>query len=144
MPGDYQERRMADVESTHDFSKNAAQAMILINGGAVTAMMASRSAIVNYLICKSSENIAISLKCFAVCVLCGVLMHWFERQALYNFSQRWQWLEDCKIGGMNKDIAYVIDCHEIKGQKWHLLSTCSFVASCLSFLVGCFAIASLL
>jgi hypothetical protein len=144
MSGDYQERRMLDVESTHSFSKNAAQAMILVNGGAVTAMFASQSVIVEHVLTGKNSTVATALMLFSFGVLCGVLMHWCERQALYHFGQKWQWLADLKNKGINKDVAEIIDRHESNGERWHLFSTILFIFSGLLFVGGCVSIASLM
>ncbi|HML55179.1 MAG TPA: hypothetical protein PKC79_13880 [Solidesulfovibrio magneticus] len=143
MPGDFQERRMVDVESTHNFSKNAAQAMILVNGGAVTAMFASQSEIVKKILTVENKSVACALMFFSLGVLCGVLMHWCERQALYHFSQRWQLLADFKGLKKYKVTKYIVR-HKSRGEKWHYFSALLFVLSATFFVVGCAIIAVIL
>ncbi|MHC1790906.1 hypothetical protein [Solidesulfovibrio sp.] len=128
----YQDRRQADVKSCHEFSRSAAQSVMLINGGAATAVLASKSSFIDTVFCYYGSLVAFSLCFFAVGVLFGAFMNFAERMALHGWGQFWEKKSD-----------NTFSCYTFKGKwrfraaAWHWISVSSFMLSSLSFLVGC-------
>jgi len=134
----YHDRRNIDVESTHQFSRNAAQSMILINGGAATALLASNSQLVSALLKNSKCWLAASLACFATGLALATFMHWCEREALFRFSRDWQ----LKTDEDNPELIQTeVQKQRELGDKWHRFSKWSFFSSGLFFIFGCTSIA---
>jgi hypothetical protein len=80
------QRSQTDMQNAHDYGRAAGQALLLINGGAATAILAYLSALSKDSGSKLAGPVSPALFLFAFGVVFGAAMIWCAAQALAYYS----------------------------------------------------------
>jgi hypothetical protein len=119
------ERANQDIQSANDSARAAIQAVILINGGAATAILAYLSKD-THTAPSLLHAASWSLGVYAIGVFCGVMSMWCQTQALAQFGYR----SEAKLDGDNAGAQHFLNT----GQRWLYGHWAWLVLSVLSFI----------
>jgi len=130
-----EERSHRDAEASNETGKATAQAAILINGGAATAVLAylAKDGLAPIVMCVVPSCLA----CYGVGVVLGAFMLHFRMRALDEYSVRWARV------AISDTTARIEDARANAFKYWKYSHLC-FVASMLAFTIASFVLAGTL
>jgi hypothetical protein len=129
------ERSHHDARAANDLFRAAAQAVILINGGAATALIAFAegkgplATVPNY--------VAIALILYAIGAMLGAAMTFAAAQSAQYWLQRWELVA---LGVSDKSKS--VQTNERAGDKWSKVTRLAFLFGVLFFAIATIGIAA--